>query len=333
MNALTKSFKSASGVLLLSGVAAASLLSSCANENIFSSENGKTVNITVNVVKPGFDDNTRTSLTENKGNLDCFWKSGDQIWVTNQDGGSVGYLTMMPEYDGKVNAKFTGSLTGMKDGKTTLKFYYLGTEKNAQAASGKQEFSFATQEGTIPSLSYNDLLMSEREVNVADGDAYTEELGLQRQFAFARFRLVMPAGVEVAGQTVTVSGENFFNVATLDPAGSITFTAGSATVKINSDNEFYMTILPETGKQITPTFTVTVGEKTYTGSLSAREWKKSEYVRMDLGNGSYQGIPIDMTEKQGGGDNPGPDYPGYENEDPATRSINGLNTILSAKME
>lgn len=300
---------------------AALSLASCSNDDYYGGASGNEVQLTVDITKPGFMDETRTALFESStkiGDLDCVWTENDQVIVVN-NGARVGILKLMPGYEGQETGRFDGSITGLSDGNHNLTFYYLGTGKDAVGASGEQDYKFDTQAGTLASLSANDLLISENPVTVSiDGKTgYTDDMALARQFSFAHFRLVLPSGVSAAGQTVTVSGANVMNEAVLNYSKTITYKAGDINVTVLANNDFYMTLLPQSA--VSPTFTVTVSGKTYKGELAQKDIDKNIFINEILSDVSMtRGWPITMTEVE----DETPDFPtdpdygdDYANED------------------
>lgn len=300
---------------------AALSLASCSNDDYYGGASGNEVQLTVDIRKPGFMDETRTALFESStkiGDLDCVWTENDQVIVVN-NGARVGILKLMPGYEGQETGRFDGSITGLSDGNHSLTFYYLGTGKDAVGASGEQDYKFDTQAGTLASLSAKDLLISETPVTVSiDGKTgYTDDMALARQFSFAHFRLVLPSGVSAAGQTVTVSGTNVMNEAILNYSKPLTHKAGDINVTVLANNDFYMTLLPQSA--VSPTFTVTVSGKTYKGELAQKDIDKNIFINEILSDVSMtRGWPVTMTEVE----TETPDFPtdpdygdDYANED------------------
>lgn len=250
------------------------------------------------------DDNTRTILSEENGDLKCTWEATDRVWVLNAEGRKLGELAIT-EGVGTDHALFDGELSGITDGDQKMTFVYFGrgvTPRPMQDTDGIYTYDFSTQEGTLASLSEQDMLYSTTDVSVDGASAYTDEMGLRRYISFAHFELVFPAGVTRGNEPVTISGPGLGNTLTLDvtkPDHSI--TEGEVTVG-GSGNDFYVTILPNT---IEPTFTVTIDGKTYSGSLTSRTWTASEFVRKSQG----VGIPVNMTEGGGSASNEPADNP------------------------
>lgn len=278
---------------LMAGVlfAGLSLLSSCSNETPMPEITGG-ARLTIDINYPDQSQVSRTLLSETDGDLACVWKAGDRIVVTNENGGVVGILSLLDQYDGKDKGRFDGMLTGLADGDHNLKFHYLGSG-NDTSVTGGCRLDLSSQSGSITGLSDNDLLLSTATVTIDGNSAFAENMNLSRAFAFGRFHLVFPDGVAAEGETVTVSGENLRNMANLDFSGSLTYEQGNISATVQSRNEVYLTIIPADG--ITPTFEVTVDGTTYQGSLATRDWKAGEYVRQENTDGSFSGIDVVMT--------------------------------------
>lgn len=275
---------------------AASLLAmgftSCSNEDFagVQQENG-TVRMTVGISKADLiDGETRTSLSENsKGDLDCVWEADDRIMVSSTDGKQIhGYLTVLDGV-GESFAHFScENLVGLTDNTKNLTFTYLGRAHNSKDFKGEYEsFMYTKQEGTMSSLSNQDLLVGKKvAVSVADGEAYAENISLQRPFAFGHFTLVFPEGVKRTSETVTISGTGIQNMVTYRPDGYIGLGAnGGISINGNTGNDLYVIFPLQNTEAITPTFTVTVGGKDYSATLTERTWKAGEYVRKAVNEG------------------------------------------------
>ena len=264
-------------------------LGACSEELEYAPQNDGAVKMTVYVSRG--DIATRSILSEEGGNLNCAWANGDQLLVTDANGGYKGVLTVTDPNSGK----FAGDIYNLNDGKTRLNYFYLGTGINLTGLSGSYGFDISSQEGTIASLGKYDALSAGTEVSVIDGAAYVGNLTLGRHFSFGHFTLKFPEGVAMTDGTVTISGSNVNTKATLglanhDVTGK---TAGTITVAA-SKGDIYVTLIP--GEDVAPTFKATVGGKEYEGTLNARGINAGIYLRKAAG----EGVPVEM--KKIGGD-------------------------------
>ena len=273
------------------------------------------------------DAETRSILSEENGNLNCAWTDGDQLLVTDVNGGTKGILELTD-----VNAgKFEGTLMlGVTEGKVTLRYFYLGNGVDPTNVSKKCDYDIAAQDGTIESLSKNDALSTQAEIAVIDGGAYPDgTLQLERHFSFSHFTLKLPEGVTLNGEPVTISGENLFTKATLGLADRAISdkTAGTITVNPGKDN-FYVNLIPATS--VTPVFKVTINGKEYEGSLRTRDITAGKFIRKN--DSENTGVIVDMTEPQPDEDpsNPGnTDHWGGDNIDPAYK-LGTLTKVANA---
>lgn len=266
-------------------------LGACSEEQEFAPQNDGTVKMTVYASKG--DAETRSILSEENGNLNCAWTDGDQLLVTDVNGGTKGILELTD-----VNAgKFEGTLMlGVTEGKVTLRYFYLGNGVDPTNVSQKCDYDIAAQDGTIESLSKNDALSTQAEIAVIDGGAYPDgTLQLERHFSFAHFTLKLPEGVTLNGEPVTISGENLLTKATLGLADRAISdkTAGTITVNPGKDN-FYVNLIPATS--VTPVFKVTINGKEYEGSLRTRDITAGKFIRRN--DNENTGVIVDMTEPQ-----------------------------------
>ena len=299
-------------------------LGACSEEQEFAPQNDGTVKMTVYASKG--DAETRSILSEENGNLNCAWTDGDQLLVTDVNGGTKGILELTD-----VNAgKFEGTLMlGVTEGKVTLRYFYLGNGVDPTNVSQKCDYDIAAQDGTIESLSKNDALSTQAEIAVIDGGAYPDgTLQLERHFSFSHFTLKLPEGVTLNGEPVTISGENLFTKATLGLADRAISdkTAGTITVNPGKDN-FYVNLIPATS--VTPVFKVTINGKEYEGSLRTRDITAGKFLRRN--DSENTGVIVDMTEPQPDEDpsNPGnTDHWGGDDIDPTWEdSGNGYTRV------
>ena len=247
------------------------------------------------------DAETRSILSEENGNLNCAWTDGDQLLVTDVNGGTKGILELTD-----VNAgKFEGTLMlGVTEGKVTLRYFYLGNGVDPTNVSQKCDYDIAAQDGTIESLSNNDALSAQAEIAVINGGAYPDgTLQLERHFSFAHFTLKLPEGVTLNGEPVTISGNHLLTKATLGLADRAISEQTAGTITVNpGKNSFYVNIIP--ANEVAPVFTVTINGKEYVGKLNARDIAAGKFLRKKDGDND-SGVTVDMTVA--GGDEPSKD--------------------------
>ena len=263
-------------------------LGACSEELEYAPQNDGAVKMTVYASRG--DIATRSILSEEGGNLNCAWANGDQLLVTDANGGYKGVLTVTDPNSGK----FAGDIYNLNDGKTRLNYFYLGTGINLTGLSGSYGFDISSQEGTIASLGKYDALSAGTEVSVIDGAAYVGNLTLGRHFSFGHFTLKFPEGVAMTDGTVTISGANVNTKATLGLANHDVTGKAAGTITVAAPNgDIYVTLIP--GEDVAPTFKATVGGKDYEGSLNARGINAGIYLRKAAG----EGVPVEMTEIKG----------------------------------
>ena len=237
------------------------------------------------------DAETRSILSEENGNLNCAWTDGDQLLVTDVNGGTKGILELTD-----VNAgKFEGTLMlGVTEGKVTLKYFYLGTGVVPNTGSQSYIYDIAAQDGTIESLSNNDALSAQAEIAVINGGAYPDgTLQLERHFSFAHFTLNLPEGVTLNGEPVTISGNHLLTKATLGLADRAISEQTAGTITVNpGKNSFYVNIIP--ANEVAPVFTVTINGKEYVGKLNARDIAAGKFLRKKDGDND-SGVTVDVT--------------------------------------
>ena len=242
-------------------------------------------------------DESRTAFNEADGSLACTWTSTDRIVLAATDGTKIGTLAIDPADAGKNTARFEGKIE-VSGEKQTMNFIYLGNLTNAEAATSPVSYNYATQSGTLAGLADYDFFWQSAEVTLGASDAFATVAAMQRHIAFGHFALKFPADAAWTGGDVSVSGSGLVTNATLAFTGVPAFSgeAGKIATKATAEGDLYITVIPATTDL---TFTATVGGKTYSGKLPARTWKANEYVRKNLGNGSFAGVEVAMTAEGG----------------------------------
>lgn len=277
--------------LALAGTA---LLSSCSSEDFGGGAEGEEVRVTMRVSRQEIGDAlTRISIDEEGGDLKMAWEKTDKLLVTTDKGVNLGCLELAKGEEGKNVAMFTGTFV-LKEGKQKLNVFYLGKNTDVENISETSYvYDYSTQDGLFTTFPQRDLLKSSVDVNVIDGITEDVDLNLQRWTSFAHFRLVMPDGVTLAKENVTISGEGVYNRMTVNLTNAGTVSAkGNITVPANG-GDFYINIVPASG--VTPTFTVSVGGVEYEGSLTPKDIEPSMFLR----KAQKQGVEVQMFRKGG----------------------------------
>lgn len=293
---------------------------SCTSEEFYDTQDeGGVVSMTVGIRKAGvFDGDTRTSLSETEtGDLKCVWESDDRIMVSDANGDIKGYLSLK-DGDGTNFAHFhSDNLERITADTQNLNFVYLGREKKQSDLDNSAQYKYISlfynnQTGTMESLSDKDILVKTGvSVSVSDGKVYTadgNDVVMTRPFAFGHFTLSFPDGVSRTNETVTITApeggvDGIRCAVNLHYNGQIGIGNNSKGISVNGQtgNDLYITIPMQDNSTVTPTFSVTINGKEYSGSLAERRWTANEYVRKDLGEGNtprYSGQPVDMTIKK-----------------------------------
>lgn len=251
----------------------------------------RSVDMQITVSKVG--DASRSVIEENGGDLNCLWTAGDRIVVSSAQGAKLGVLSLASGA-GESEAVFAGEIEVTGEGTDTYNFFYFGTDTDPESIEGATvKLDYSEQGGTLASLNDKDFFSASSTVNITYGSATAESVVLERATAFGRFSLQFD-GADYAGETVTVSGTGLANLLNARLDGTIaTANTESATITVaNATADLWLTILPT---ETDLTFTTTIGEKTYTGTLPSRTWKAGEYVRYEAVDGTYSGIPVTMT--------------------------------------
>lgn len=278
----------------LAGIA----MTSCSSEEMIESgANTAKVPMRVELSYPGVGQNTRTQLTEitpEEGqalaSLKCVWEETDVVAVFTEDGHWLGDLTPT-EGVGTDHALFDGILQGLDvtTPQQNFHFIYVPGAKKGETKPDTFEFDYATQSGAAADLSNNDYLHSTHEVEVSATGAYTEDMGLTRDLAFAHFTLEFPDYVNYNNEEITVKAGQY-NHMSVSKVNEVTGTEGD--IKVNT-NDMYLAIPVKGAAEIS--FVTTVGGVTYVGKLNgAHNWQTNEFINAGFENGVP--VVIDMEE-------------------------------------
>ena len=277
---------------IMFGVLTIMTMISCSeNERDGFVSNGKETHMTVYATRDGMETETRATLNEVNGNLNCSWEEGDRLFVTSTNGNVLGQLSLVNKEEGK----FEGSLVGLNEDKMALNYFYLGSGTNLEAVSESYNINIASQDGTMKSLTKNDVLSAQAEAIIIDGNAYvTGTLTLTRYFSFGHFTLTFPEGVSMNGESIAITGANLMTQASVNLADRSLSGQTAGTVTLTGTNgDFYINLIPASG--VAPTFKVTIGNTEYEGTLSTRNIAAGIYLR-DGG----AGVPVEMAKTEDG---------------------------------
>lgn len=301
---------------LLFGAVAAGLWSCSSEESVEELQtSGRTVQLTVNVSREGDNAATRTEMSEANGGADlgCVWTSGDKLLVTDAQGNACGVLTLSSG-DQKVEGTFSGEVTVSDNPAVSLNFIYLGTDwsdaadpadnSTWNASNGSVSLDYSTQDGSLASLTKNDLLVQTAEVAVNGKEATSEEtINMDRLISFAKFSLDN-LGETVKGEDlgdITVSGTGLVKACSLNLSNlSVTTTTGDITISTdNPSKDFYMVLVPGAQSAFDINVKVSDGKDVYAGSYKAtKKLEKGLYYRKQIAGAdgaedSYAGLPVD----------------------------------------
>lgn len=268
-------------------------MSSCSSDATMPGATGETRSVDMQVTVSKSADMSRAVIGENGGDLDCRWTNGDRIVVSSADGTKLGILSLTSG-EGESVGTFEGKIEVTGEGTATYNFLYFGTATDIESIGSTVALDYSSQEGTLAGLPANDFFSASANVSIAYEIATAESVVLERATAFGRFNLQFE-GADWSGGTVTVSGSGLNNLLNVKLNGNISTTASSETATITVDNataDLWLTILPG---ETDLTFTTTIGEKTYTGTLPSRTWKAGEYVRSENADGTFGGVTVEMT--------------------------------------
>lgn len=258
-----------------------SALTSCTSDALDTPSSGKTVKVTAKASVDHGDD-SRSALSEENGSIAFAWSSDDRLLVTDASGTTLGIL----DIDNARSGTFSGTLTGLDEGRNDINIYHFGSSDalsaSATDASSLLSLDISSQEGKLTSLRNTDMMFASTSANVTGSEA-TISFTVTRSTGFAHYKLNFTDGTTLSGNRVTVSGTNLYNRCTFNLDGSIADkTPGDITVE-NSDGDIYLTIIPE--RDMALTFTVTVDGNSYSGTLPSRTYNANRFFRMAQGEG------------------------------------------------
>lgn len=301
------------------------ILTACQNDDSPVVNITRTVSMTVDVSRQGDNplsdgqSASRATVSENdEGHLKTTWEGNDKLIVKAEDGTHLGTLSN-PTTSSNGNATFTGELTTSAQGAVNCHFFYVHSSYSYNQ-DNDIILDYSRQDGTLDWIAKHDVYSATAVVTFEETTAESESIELKRPLAFGHFTLIFPEGVEYVDQPITLLAENLQTSliltnkneastsasSTEDSAadgntGTITITkavAGTGESDAASESaggtsvstaDFYVAILPSTestsGTTLTPTFTVTIDEIEYTGTLGSHTWTANSFVREDKNKG------------------------------------------------
>ncbi len=287
---ITSAFALAAGLSL-------SLASCTADIDNSLSSPARDVQLSVTINRDG--NNTRSILSEQGGDLVSTWEDDDLILVTDAGGNYLGVLGNETK-SGSSSETFSGTITTTATGSTSLNFLYLGkkTESELKGLGSSVVLDYSSQGGTLDWISKNDFFSKTQSVEINNSVATINALTLERQIAFGHFSIDLD-GATYSGQAITISGPGIYTQATVTATNGVTFSnandSDSGTITITGGSaDFYVTFLPKANDPMTPTFSVTIGDVTYSATLDSRQWSPSEFVRAS--DGSAKAITLSAPE-------------------------------------
>lgn len=280
---------------ILPALAIPFLLAACSEDTVINSQPEEFLPIRVQVSVP--EATTRTVLTETGGNLAWQWSENDQLAVTNANGVNKGSLKLISfDNDAHTHATFEGYISStLPNGENTLNILY--TSDDPTSISGSYQCDYSEQDGAITSLKSRDVLVSSVVAKKTDDYVLIPSFSMIHCFSAGHFSLSFDGETPEISK-VEVSGVNVMNSAEIDlkdgswksSEGTITITPGAS--------DFYMTLIPANGVDMKFKAYGKDG-KEYEGTLGVTfDLDNAVYVRKDLGNGSYSGIPVKMNPVQ-----------------------------------
>ena len=268
-------------------------MSSCSSDATMPGATGETRSVDMQVTVSKSADMSRAIIGENGGDLDCLWADGDRIVVSSADGSKLGILSLTSG-EGESVGTFEGKIEVTGEGTATYNFFYFGTATDPESIRSTVALDYSSQDGTLASLSANDFFSASANVSIAYESATAESVMLERATAFGRFNLQFE-GADWSGETVTVSGSGLNNLLNVELNGDTSIASSeTATITVaNATADLWLTILPG---ETDLTFTTTIGEKTYTGTLPSRRricahFQCRRYIRRYRCENDYRARP------------------------------------------
>lgn len=114
----------------LAAAAMLSALTSCNNDALDTPPSGKIVKVTAKASVDHGDD-SRSALSEKNGSIAFAWSSDDRLLVTDESGTALGIL----DIDNAQSGTFSGTLTGLNEGRNDINIYHFGTSDALPALS------------------------------------------------------------------------------------------------------------------------------------------------------------------------------------------------------
>ena len=259
-------------------------MTSCQSEEMMveTSSTARLVKVTASVSVDDPESRTSKPMDEN-GNLAFQWSENDQVVVFSEDGRrNLGVLTLSKGV-GESSGEFEGMLS-IENADRNVNAVYLGSAMTE--GLGELMFDYnvdlSQQLGTLAAITDFDIMHDQTPVSLnADGTANLN-FNIKSVLSLAHFYFHLPEGVTGEGP-VTINGENFMNRATVDFATGNVLNPAEGAITVNPDwtvgaennGEVFIACVPF--DNITTTFSVTIGEKTYKASLAPRKYNVGKF--------------------------------------------------------
>lgn len=205
---------------------------------------GVKVPVTISVSVPdGGDAVSRTTLTENEGNLQWKWEQSDAVLVTDASGTRRGVLRVDEVLaDDPACATLTGEITYKGDVDETLNFFYLGRGAST-LVEGTYTVDLGVQTGDLASLTSNDVLWAQKKVKLNLNYNAIGDVMLTHYYAAARFELRFPEGANATVSDVTISGTGLYNRSRINLA-TLGTTASAGGMLVMDKADFFVNLIP-----------------------------------------------------------------------------------------
>lgn len=242
---------------------------SCSQEELEGTPEAKGVEVPVTMTVNVDDEAlSRTTLSENEGNLKWKWEEGsDAVLITDATGSRRGSLKVKKvDASNPAQAELEGTI--IYEGKTdeTLNFFYLGKGVST-LKEGSYTVDMSLQSGELAELPTRDVLWAQKDVKLNPNYNAIGDISLTHYFAAARFEMRFPSGVTATPSDVTIGGNGVYagsriNLATLGT------TASAGTIMVTDKADFYINLIPAANVKMEFTVVDTEGKEwkgTYAG--------------------------------------------------------------------
>lgn len=231
-------------------------------------------------------------VDQGENGLNATWEMGDQMTVYNQSYPAAGYAIVKASASTK-NTNFVGKVDCQAG--DVLRLFYPKVSESGSVTdatnNGTLTLDISNQKGTLEDIQQHfDFNYGQATVTAVDEETATANAGTtENLMAICKFTFKSEGSYLKKISSVKISGVPTTATFTLSASNTPALTPATTASTINisadgMDNAVYVALFPG---ETTPTFTLTAGESTYEGTLTASTLKAGKF---------YNSVVVEATK-------------------------------------